>query len=245
MKTKPISRSSGIMTTQTTPARAAKAYDDASTVSRRKITDTTSIMGIPEAEFTPKVREALLTLMQEVDSLRQELDKVKKRLASEKQMADQDPLLPVYNRRAFVRELTKAQASIERYNGKASLVYIDLNNFKTINDTHGHQAGDHVLKEFAQRLMDSVRETDVVGRLGGDEFGLILSNTNPEASSVLINRIIEGLSSKPVIWKEYLLDVSMAYGIISIEPGEDLQDLLAMADNEMYLQKSRSKEEGR
>lgn len=242
MKTKSTTNSPlGAVTAPASPAKAAKAYSDAATVPRRKISDTTSIMGIPEAEFTPKVREALLTLMQEVDTLRQELDEVKKRLASEKQMADQDPLLPIYNRRAFVRELTKAQASIERYNGKASLVYIDLNNFKTINDTYGHQAGDHVLHEFAQRLMGSVRETDVVGRLGGDEFGLILSNTNPEASSILINRIVEGLDKQPVVWNEQALDVSMAYGIVTVEPGEDLQDLMAMADSEMYQQKSKSK----
>lgn len=235
----------GTISPPTSPANAAKAYSDAATTPRRTISDTTSIMGIPDAEFTPKVREAILALMQEVDNLRRDLDDVKKRLAAEKQMADQDPLLPIYNRRAFVRELTKNQASIERYHGKASLVYIDLNNFKMINDNYGHQAGDHVLHEFSRRLVESVRETDVVGRLGGDEFGLILSNTKPDASSVLIKRFSKGLQTRPIFWEKQPLDVSMACGIVTIEPGEDVQDIMAMADSEMYLQKSKSKEVNR
>lgn len=235
----------GTISTQTSSANAAKAYSDAATTPRRTISDTTSIMGIPDAEFTPKVRKAILALMQEVDNLRRELDDVKKHLSAEKQMADQDPLLPIYNRRAFVRELTKIQASIERYHGKASLVYIDLNNFKMINDNYGHKAGDHVLHEFSRRLVESVRETDVVGRLGGDEFGLILSNTQPDASSVLINRLSKGLHTRPIFWEKQPLDISMACGIVTIEPGEDVQDIMAMADSEMYLQKSKSKEVNR
>ncbi len=242
MKTKSTSHGPrGVITTPTSPASVAKAYSDVSTTPRRRISDTTSIMGIPEAEFTPKVREAIRTLMEEVDNLRRELDDVKKRLDAEKQIADQDPLLPIYNRRAFVRELTKIQAIIERYHGKASLAYIDLNNFKTINDTYGHQAGDHVLHEFSKRLVESVRETDVVGRLGGDEFGLILSNTEPDASSVLINRLSKGLQTRPIVWKEHPLDVSLSCGIVTIDPGEDVQDIMALADSEMYLQKSKSK----
>lgn len=243
MKTKPTtSRPTGITSTKTTPASAAKAYSDVATTPRRRINDTTSVMGIPEAEFTPKVREAILTLMQEVDTLRRELDDMKKRLGAEKELADQDPLLPIYNRRAFVRELTKTQASVERYRGNASLVYIDLNNFKAINDTFGHPAGDHVLHEISKRLVESVRETDVVGRLGGDEFGLILSNTSQDASSTLIARLSDGLQAQPVFWKDQPLDVSMACGIVSINPGEDVQEIMALADNEMYLQKSKSKE---
>lgn len=242
MKTKSTSHSPrGVISTPTSPASAAKAYSDVSTTPRRKISDTTSIMGIPEAEFTPKVREAILTLMEEVDNLRREIDDVKKRLDAEKQVADQDPLLPIYNRRAFVRELTKIQAIVERYHGKASLAYIDLNNFKTINDSYGHQAGDHVLHEFSKRMVESVRETDIVGRLGGDEFGLILSNTKPDAASILINRLSAGLQTRPIMWKDQPLDVSLACGVVTIEPGEDVQDIMAMADNEMYLHKAKSK----
>lgn len=226
----------------TSPAKAAQAYSDAAVSSPLKVRDVTSIMGIPEAEFTPKVREAILTLMQEVADLRKSLDEMSKRFAAEKQLADQDPLLPVYNRRAFVRELTKAQASIERYHGQASLVYIDLNDFKQINDNYGHQAGDHVLYEFSARLVASVRGTDIVGRLGGDEFGLILTHTDQEASSVLMGRLSQKLENDPIMWDEQPLDVRMSYGIAVLSPGIDVEETMATADNQMYLEKRKSKQ---
>ena len=235
-------RPTGMGSTGTTsPADAAKAYSDTSTVSRRTIKDTTTIMGIPEAELTPKVREAIYTLMQEVDNLRRSVDGLSKRLAAAEQLADQDPLLPIYNRRAFVRELTKVQASVERYGDDASLVYIDLDSFKAINDTYGHGAGDHVLHEFAQRLVDYVRESDTVGRLGGDEFGLILSHTSQDAAATLAKRLPQELRENPISWNDAVLDVSISYGIVTIKPGIDVQDTMAMADSEMYRQKREVK----
>lgn len=231
-------RPAGMSSTNTTsPAEAAKAYSDISAATPRVISDTTTIMGIPETELTPKVREAILTLMQEVDTLRRSVDGMSKRLAAAEQLADKDPLLPIYNRRAFVRELTRVQASVERYNSDACLVYIDLDNFKAINDVYGHNAGDHVLHEYSQRLVDCVRESDIVGRLGGDEFGLILSHTKQEAATILANRLPQELKHNPISWNEVPLTVSMSYGIVTIKPGIDVQDTMALADSKMYQQK--------
>ena len=231
-------RPAGISSTNTTfPGDAAKAYSDISATSPRIIADTTTIMGIPDAELTPKVREAILTLMQEVDNLRRSMDGMSKRLAAAEQLADKDSLLPIYNRRAFVRELTRVQASVERYGSDACLVYIDLDGFKAINDTYGHSAGDHVLHEYSHRLVGSVRESDIVGRLGGDEFGLILSHTNQAAAAVLANRLPQELKDNPIFWNEVHLNLSMSYGIVTIKPGIDVQDTMAMADSKMYQQK--------
>lgn len=239
MKIKSTSRRPAGMSSTTTisPGDAAKAYSDISAASPRIIADTTTIMGIPEEELTPKVREAILTLMQEVDNLRRSVDGMSKRLAAAEQLADKDALLPIYNRRAFVRELTRVQASVERYNTDACLVYIDLDGFKAINDTYGHNAGDHVLHEYSHRLVDSVRESDIVGRLGGDEFGLILSHTNQDAAAVLTNRLPQQLRDNPISWNEVQLNLSMSYGIVTIKPGIDVQDAMAMADSKMYQQK--------
>lgn len=235
-------RSTGVSTTNGTSAAAvAKVYADAAVAPSRTVTDTTTIMGIPEAELTPKVREAILTLMQEVDNLRRSMDGMSKRLAATEALADRDVLLPIYNRRAFVRELTKLQATVERYNNEGTLVYIDLDNFKAVNDTYGHSAGDYVLMDFSERLMDSVRETDIVGRLGGDEFGLILSHTNREAANVLASRLSKELKDNPTLWNGNRLDVGMSYGIVNIEQGRDVQDTMDLADSEMYLQKQKVK----
>jgi diguanylate cyclase (GGDEF)-like protein len=235
-------RPAGMSSTNTTsPGDAAKAYSDISAASPRIIADTTTIMGIPEAELTPKVREAILTLMQEVDNLRRSVDGMSKRLAAAEQLADKDSLLPIYNRRAFVRELTRVQASVERYGSDACLVYIDLDGFKAINDTYGHSAGDHVLHEYSHRLVDSVRESDIVGRLGGDEFGLILSHTNQDAAAVLANRLPQELKDNPISWNGVHLNLSMSYGIVTMKPGIDVQDTMAMADSKMYQQKRNVK----
>lgn len=226
----------------TSAASAAAAYGGVS--APRQIQDTTSIMGIPEAELTPKVRDAIMTLMEEVDRLRRSVEGINQRLAEAEKLADQDPLLPIYNRRAFVRELTRIQASVERYGESASLIYIDLNGFKGVNDSYGHQAGDFVLSEFAKRLVLSVRETDVVGRLGGDEFGLILDKTNTESAFVLASRLPQELERNPIFWEGNRLDVGMSYGIVPIEAGVHPEEALTNADSKMYEQKKAVKKEG-
>ena len=104
-----------------------------------------SVLGIPEAEFTPKVRDAIMGLMGEVDNLRRELIQTRARLEDVEKTADQDGMLPLLNRRAFVRELTRYIAFTGRYNTPASLIYFDLNHLKRTNDTLGHAAGDAVL----------------------------------------------------------------------------------------------------
>src|SRR5665213_3020689 len=139
-----------------------------------------SVMGIPESEFTPKVRDAIMGLMGEVDTLRRELSDTRKRLDEVEKAADQDGLLPLLNRRAFVRELTRYIAFTGRYNTPASLIYFDLNHLKKTNDTYGHAAGDAVLSHFADVLLTHVRDSDSVGRLGGDEFGVLLSHAGQD-----------------------------------------------------------------
>ncbi|MBL4905929.1 MAG: GGDEF domain-containing protein [Sneathiella sp.] len=226
-------------TSKTTSASAAAAYSSVS--APRTIIDTTSIMGIPEAELTPKVRDAIMTLMEEVDTLRRSVEGITKRLENAERLADQDSLLPLYNRRAFVRELTRVQATVERYGTAASLIYIDLDGFKEVNDTYGHQAGDYVLSEIALRLAASVRETDIVGRLGGDEFGLILSRTDHEAAATLTTRFPAELERNPIFWEGTRLNVGMSYGIVPIEAGVNAEQALNSADGKMYQHKKVDK----
>src|SRR5476649_2197639 len=139
-----------------------------------------SVLGIPEAEFTPKVRDAIMGLMGEVDALRRELTATRTRLDEVEKTADQDGMLPLLNRRAFVRELTRYIAFTGRYNTPASLIYFDLNHLKKTNDTYGHAAGDAVLGHFADVLQAQVRDSDSVGRLGGDECGVLLPHARQD-----------------------------------------------------------------
>ena len=236
---RPVSTAPTRKASSSAAASAAAAYGNVS--APRSIEDTTSVMGIPEEELTPKVRDAIMTLMEEVDRLRRSVDGINQRLAEAEKLADQDPLLPIYNRRAFVRELTRAQAAVERYGENASLIYIDLNGFKGVNDEFGHQAGDFVLAEFAGRLVKSVRESDVVGRLGGDEFGLILSQTAADQAKILASRLPQELERNPIYWEGNKLDVGLAYGIVPVEADQHPEKTLTEADSKMYEQKQALK----
>jgi diguanylate cyclase (GGDEF)-like protein len=206
----------------------------------REIDDNASVLGIPESELTPKVQAAIRQLMKEVEGLRAKVNDLTFRLSEVEQIADQDPLLPIYNRRAFVRELTRVQASVERYNTEASLVYLDLNRFKEINDDLGHEAGDYVLSQVALRLKECVRDTDIVGRLGGDEFGLILSRTKADDARHMIDRLPKLFAEKPIIWKGVRLDTSLSSGVVPINPERNPEQTLSAADTEMYKEKHQN-----
>ena len=200
-----------------------------------------SVMGIPESEFTPKVRDAIMNLMGEVDTLRRELSDTRKRLDEVEKAADQDGLLPLLNRRAFVRELTRYIAFTGRYNTPASLIYFDLNHMKQVNDAHGHAAGDAVLKQFCDVLMTHVRDSDSVGRLGGDEFGVLLSHAGQDQALKKADALAQALRGKPVRWNEQEIEVSFAYGAFELKPGDNPDIAMARADEAMYVHKKSSR----
>ena len=196
-----------------------------------------SVLGIPEEEFTPKVRDAIMGLMNEVENLRRELTITRIRLEDMEKAADQDGMLPLLNRRAFVRELTRYIGMAGRYNMPVSLIYFDLNHLKKTNDTYGHAAGDAVLEHFAQVLSQNVRESDCVGRLGGDEFGVLLSHANHTQALRKADSLAATLQASPTIWEGHAIPVSFAYGALQLSSGDNPDMAMARADEAMYAQK--------
>jgi len=175
--------------------------------------------------------------MSEVDSLRRELAQTRAKLDEAEKTADQDGMLPVLNRRAFVRELTRTIAVTDRYNTPASLIYFDLNHLKKTNDTHGHAAGDMVLAHFASVLTANVRDSDCVGRLGGDEFGVLLSHANHIQALKKADRLAATLQASPIQWNGNTIPVSFAYGAFELTSGDNPDVAMARADQAMYEQK--------
>src|ERR1700761_8251699 len=167
-----------------------------------------SVLGIPESEFTPKVRDAIMGLMNEAENLRRELPQTKARQEDVEKPADQDGMLPLLNRRAFVRELTRYIAFTGRYNTPASLIYFDLNHLKKTNDTYGHAAGDAVLTQFSNILLAQVRESDCVGRLGGDEFAILLSHATQEQAMKKADVLAGAVQAAPAEWNGHTIPVS-------------------------------------
>jgi len=221
---------------------AASAYSRrAEAVESAPASDTAqgaaSVLGIPDSEFTPRVRDAIMGLMQEVDCLRRDLQDTRRRLDEVEKTADQDAMLPLLNRRAFVRELTRYIAFTGRYNTPASLIYFDLNHLKQTNDTLGHAAADAVLAHFAEVLTGHVRDSDSVGRLGGDEFGVLLSHAGQEQAARKADTLAEALRAAPTLWQGHTIPVSFAYGAFQLHPGDNPDQAMARADQAMYQQK--------
>lgn len=203
--------------------------------------DTASIMGVPQAELTPNVQRALLSLMGEVDQLRKDTERLRGRVRELESLADHDVLLPVLNRRAFLREVSRALALAERHNAPSALLYLDLNGFKEINDTFGHAAGDAALHHVAAQLSAHVRETDAVGRLGGDEFGVVLTLTGPDGADAKARELVQMLETVPFSHGGRELHVGVAWGAYPLQAGRNAEEAMAEADAAMYARKQEQR----
>ncbi|HXZ68021.1 MAG TPA: GGDEF domain-containing protein [Alphaproteobacteria bacterium] len=215
----------------------ARAEPASAASTTKSVEDTILILGIPDAELTPRVRAAISKLMGEVIELKKELEKNKRRLDELEALADEDTLLPVLNRRAFVRELMRTKSLLERHGQKASLIYIDMNNFKEINDAYGHAAGDDALRHVGKVVKASVRSTDSVGRLGGDEFGVILTRATLDQAKTRAEAIAKTIVETPFEVNGKAIKLSIAYGVCEITASGDIEAELSSADRAMYEQK--------
>ncbi len=193
--------------------------------------------GIADDAAPAELREAVARLAAERDRLRDELAKARSRIVSLERLADEDALTPVANRRAFVRQLTRMIAFTNRYGVPASVVYFDVNNMKHINDAHGHPAGDAALRHIATVLRDNIRSSDIVGRLGGDEFGVILAQTDEEQAHAKAAALAQAIAAQPLRWNDVTIPISAAYGVYAFSGSDDPQHAIEAADQAMYQQK--------
>nr|WP_281500558.1 GGDEF domain-containing protein [Kordiimonas marina] len=176
--------------------------------------------------------------MAEVDNLRKELDRTHRRLRELEDVADTDALLPVPNRRAFVRELNRMISFAQRYGTPSTLMFIDLNDMKQINDKYGHETGDKALLHVAQLLTENVRSTDVVGRLGGDEFGVILAQADEEVGQMKADTLTKLIAEHPFHTPGGdEIRMSLAYGTYTFRQGDQPDEALDRADKAMYAHK--------
>ena len=190
-----------------------------------------------DAELPPEVRETLARLQTEREAMQRELEEARTRITQLERLADEDSLAPIANRRAFVRELSRMIAFTRRYGPPSSVIYFDVNGMKQINDTHGHPAGDAALRHVAEVLCKNVRESDIVGRLGGDEFGVILAQTSQEQANAKAIALAQAIGETALRWGKTEIAVSAAYGVYSFSGSDDAHVAIEAADKAMYKQK--------
>ncbi|MDA0951762.1 MAG: GGDEF domain-containing protein [Proteobacteria bacterium] len=203
-------------------------------------------IGIPPAEMTPHVRKAIVRLLDELERLRVELSETRSRIEYLERLADQDALAPVANRRAFMRELGRTIAYSSRHKIDSSVVYFDLYKMKQINDRYGHAIGDAALLHVASILLKRVRNSDLIGRLGGDEFGLIMPNSDREGAVAKASRIAKEIGTTPISveGRPLMIDgeaihVAVSFGVHHVGSADDATSALAKADKAMYVHKRR------
>jgi len=193
-------------------------------------------MGLPQARVHDEF-PASAALLAENERLKRELAVARARIGELEARADIDPLLDILNRRGFERELARSLAHVKRYGTQAVLMFIDLDGFKAVNDRHGHGAGDALLKAVARELCARVRASDVVGRLGGDEFGVVIWRVD-EAQAVAKAREIEALIARIAIpHGNAQIQVGASVGITSLLADATPIQTIAAADRAMYSRK--------
>ena len=199
--------------------------------------DSAEFLGISQAEMTPAVTAAVQTLLGEIDDLRGEVGRLKVRLAEVEDLADRDALTPLLNRRALLRELGRIRTFAQRYGSPASLVYFDLDDLKGVNDRLGHAAGDAALKAVAERLLAHVRESDIVGRMGGDEFAVILAQADHATAEAKAAALARAIEAEPLKFGEWSAPLHISWGVREISQDAEPEALVAEADAAMYARK--------
>ncbi len=164
---------------------------------------------------------------------------LKDAMSSLEEMSVRDGLTGVYNRRHLETCLAQEVARAERHDVPLSVLMFDIDHFKNVNDTYGHQAGDDVLKAVAERTQNKLRASDVCGRYGGEEFTVILPNTDLQGAGQMAERLRRVISEAPVAARELSVPISVSVGVSTLRhPGTAPELMLKEADVALYRAKS-------
>jgi diguanylate cyclase (GGDEF)-like protein len=158
-----------------------------------------------------------------------------------RKLATRDLLTGLYNRNFFNESIVRDIRKAERRHEKLSIIIVDIDNFKFINDTYGHLHGDGVLRECADILKKCIRKSDFLCRYGGDEFIIVTPIQTCEENSLLFSRIDESLEDWNTTYATFDYSLSMSVGCAVWEDGKDIIDVLNEADKKMYLAKQKKK----
>jgi diguanylate cyclase (GGDEF)-like protein/PAS domain S-box-containing protein len=154
--------------------------------------------------------------------------------------ASHDALTGLVNRREFERRLQEAMDSAQTGGAAHALCYLDLDRFKVVNDTCGHTAGDNMLREVASIIKEAVRDSDTVGRIGGDEFALLLVGCPLEKARQIADNVVHSVSDYRFVWKDKIFNIGVSIGLVEIgRGGGAIEDLMNSADSACYVAKKQ------
>ncbi|MDB5715781.1 MAG: hypothetical protein JWO15_3178 [Sphingomonadales bacterium] len=184
------------------------------------------------------MQETIGRLTAENLALRSELAALRVRLDEVQRLADMDTLTPLPNRRCFVREVARAVTQVSRYAEVATIVFIDVDGLKKINDQHGHLTGDAALIHVGTLLRQEVRAGDIVARIGGDEFGLLLHHLDEKSATGKALALMAAFQSNPLELRDGSLTIGLSMGVAAVRADDNIATVLARADRRMYAAKA-------
>jgi diguanylate cyclase (GGDEF)-like protein len=176
-------------------------------------------------------------LLAEVGRLRAQIADLEKRVEQLDELAHQDTLINMPNRRGFMRALERFVDRAKRYGESAAMLFVDLDGLKMINDSFGHKAGDEALIQVAELLVGGVRRSDVVARIGGDEFGILLAHSDEDNAHETALRLTQLIAGCEFTHDGDVLPLSVAIGVGMIDGDDEPEAIMALADQEMYRRK--------
>src|SRR5206468_6036062 len=159
-------------------------------------------------------------LIEEIGTLRGRVAQLQERVEQLDQLAHQDTLINLPNRRGFLRELERLIARFERYDTGSAMLFVDLDGLKMINDSFGHKAGDEALIQVADQLSKGIRRSDVVARIGGDEFGILLERATDESAHETAARLADLIADCDFTHDGDVLPMRVAIGVSIITRGD-------------------------
>ena len=155
--------------------------------------------------------------------------------------ATTDGLTGLANHKTFYEILERELWRSRRYGGQISLIMIDIDNLKKINDTYGHRAGDKVIREVSRKIKDCIRQIDTAARYGGDEFAVILPNTSLTDAVVVAERMVDEVAHSPATWKKEQIALSISVGLGQYDADTNPQDITSGSDRALYTAKQEGK----
>lgn len=227
------------------PAAKKRPRRAAGQGSGRKSTAKSGPKTAPAKPKPKSVAAPLARVKRQVSALKSELAAAQARIDELQAWADTDFLLNIYNRRGFERELDRSIAYIRRYKATGALIVLDVDRLKPINDTFGHAAGDVVLKGVVAVLMRHVRSSDVVGRLGGDEFGLLLWNLTEADALAKAAALEDAIDRLTFVFKGRSVVAGASTGVALIDAADETASVMEAADRAMYARKTLRRDRAR
>lgn len=158
-----------------------------------------------------------------------------------KQEASIDGLTGISNRGDFERQISHYVSNAKRYGKTISMFLFDIDNFKKINDTYGHQTGDEILKSISLTVKNNIRSCDLIARYGGEEFAVVLPETSPEMATELADRIRIKLSESKVKAGSVMIGATASFGVAHLKPDMEVADFIKKADENLYIAKKNGK----